>query len=193
MYMYIYIYTYIYIYIYLSVCLSVYLSVCLSIYLAIYLSIHLSTYYIYIYVSINPLVNPLANDHLPFFRVAIGMQYPLVKFPWKWPFLCSNHQKNQVDSSFFPHFSSWNPWKIHEKSIELPPFSMASLWLPPLRRVQGLIDSAFVGRCGGSVQLAALAPGTSWLDSLSYLPLARRDSGDFTYKKWWFNGDSMVI
>lgn len=35
--------------------------------------------------------------------------------------------------------------------------------------VQGLIDSAFVGRCGGSVQLAALAPGTSWLDSLSYL------------------------
>ena len=35
--------------------------------------------------------------------------------------------------------------------------------------MQGLIDSAFVGRCGGSVQLAALAPGTSWLDSLSYL------------------------
>eukprot|EP00435_Cladocopium_sp_Y103_P022302 s1286_g5.t1 len=35
--------------------------------------------------------------------------------------------------------------------------------------VQGLIDSAFVGRCGGSVQLAALAPGTSSLDSLSYL------------------------
>ena len=36
-------------------------------------------------------------------------------------------------------------------------------------RLQGLIDSAFVGRCGGSVQLAALAPGTSFLDSLSYL------------------------
>jgi len=35
--------------------------------------------------------------------------------------------------------------------------------------LQGLIDSAFVGRCGGSVQLAALAPGTSFLDSLSYL------------------------
>ena len=47
---------------------------------------------------------------------------------------------------------------------------------PPDRgvpRLQGLIDSAFVGRCGGSVQLAALAPGTSFLDSLSYLRLGK--------------------
>ncbi|CAJ1421335.1 unnamed protein product, partial [Effrenium voratum] len=35
--------------------------------------------------------------------------------------------------------------------------------------LQGLIDSAFVGRCGGALQLAALSPATSFLDGLSYL------------------------
>mmetsp|Transcript_11558 Transcript_11558/g.30901 ORF Transcript_11558/g.30901 Transcript_11558/m.30901 type:complete len:598 (+) Transcript_11558:60-1853(+) len=35
--------------------------------------------------------------------------------------------------------------------------------------LQGLIDSCFVGRCGGALQLAALAPATGFLDSFSYL------------------------
>merc|ERR1712129_384484 len=33
----------------------------------------------------------------------------------------------------------------------------------------GLIDSCFVGHCGGSLQLAAMAPATSILDGYSYL------------------------
>lgn len=35
--------------------------------------------------------------------------------------------------------------------------------------LQGLIDSIFVGRCGGPLQLAALAPATSFLDGTSYM------------------------
>ena len=72
----------------------------------------------------------------------------------------------------FHHFPAF--FTIFHFSTQTPPFSTASPWrtaTPWRRRLQGLIDSAFVGRCGGSVQLAALAPGTSWLDSLSYLLL----------------------
>ena len=151
------------------------------------------------YVSINPLVNPLANDHLPFFRVAIGMQYPLVKFPWKWPFLCSNHQKNQVDSSFFPHFSSWNPWKIHEKSMKNPSNSPHFRWLPyGFRRFAGSRASsippswvAVVAR--SSWQRWRRAPA-GWT-ACRICPLREGIPGILPIKnggsmviQWWFNG-----
>ena len=197
----------IYLSICLSICLSVYLSVYLSIYLAIYLSIYPSIYLLYIYIYIymyqltfgkstgkwsSSLFQSGHWDAISLGEISMEMTFSLFKSP-------KESGRLLIFPSFFPHFSSWNPWKIHEKSMKNPSNSPHFRWLPyGFRRFAGSRASsippswvAVVAR--SSWQRWRRAPA-GWT-ACRICPLREGIPGILPIKnggsmviQWWFNG-----